>query len=91
METMLWSHAAVRFPDGNRLQRRFMQSAHLDLLFDWIDSIGAAGHEPSQYQFIAQFPRRVIGPSGLGQSFAEAGLSSRQEVLLLEALPQKAD
>ena len=76
---------AVRLPDGNRLQRRFLQSSNLDMLFNWIDSIGAAGHEPGQYQLVAQFPRRTIKPS-LDQSFVEAGLNSRQEVLLLEAL-----
>ncbi len=82
---------AVRLPDGKRLQRRFLQTGQLHLLFDWIDSIGAAGHDPGQYQLIAQFPRRVIQPADVSQSLAEAGLSSRQEALILEPFQPKAD
>ncbi len=77
---------AVRFPDGSRLQRRFLCTASLVSLFDWVDSVGAVGYDPHQYKLISQFPRRVLDPRDLARTFEAAGLSSNQEVFLLEAL-----
>ncbi len=49
-----------------------------------------AGTGPGTYKLVAQYPRRVIGLGALGPgaTLADAGLTSRQEALLLEPLPQ---
>lgn len=74
-----------RMPDGTRASRRFLQSQPAQLLFDFADARGAGGLPFGGYQLVMQFPRRVVDPLMIqSRSIAEAGLSSGQEVLLLE-------
>lgn len=75
----------IRLPNGSRLQRRFRISDPLPALFDYIDAQGA-GSEPGTYSLVTQFPRRVIQMSQYPSeaTLADAGLTGRQEALLLE-------
>lgn len=81
-----------RMPDGTRASRKFLQSQPAQLLFDFADARGAGGLAFGSYQFVMQFPRRVIEPASTqSKSIAEAGLGSGQEVLLLEHLVPPED
>ncbi len=40
--------------------------------------------ELGSYKLVSQFPRRVIGPEAGDATLSEAGLTARQEALLLE-------
>ncbi|CAL5229441.1 g12764 [Coccomyxa viridis] len=75
----------IRLPNGARFQRRFRISDPLPALFDFLDAqdIGSA---PGTYSLVTQFPRRVIQISQFPDkaTFADAGLTGRQEALLLE-------
>jgi ubiquitin fusion degradation protein 1 len=73
-----------RLPDGGRASRRVLLGQPLQLLFDYVDSIGAGGLAFGGYQLVAQYPRRVFGPGSGASSLLELGFSSGQEVLLLE-------
>ena len=78
-----------RMPDGTRASRVFLQSQPANLLFDFADAKGAGGLPFRGYQLVMQFPRRVVdAPSVQTKSIAEAGLTSSQEVLLLERTSQ---
>lgn len=50
-----------------------------------------AGIRPGSYRLVAQYPRRVISLQELSTSatLADAGLTSRQEALLLEPLREQ--
>lgn len=77
-----------RMPDGTRASRVFLQSQPANLLFDFADAKGAGGLPFGGYQLIMQFPRRVVAAELVQtKSIAEAGLTSPQEVLLLERTP----
>lgn len=74
-----------RMPDGTRASRVFLQSQPANLLFDFADAKGAGGLPFGGYQLVMQFPRRVVAAESVQtKSIAEAGLTSPQEVLLLE-------
>lgn len=76
-----------RMPDGTRASRRFLQSQPAQLLFDYADAKGAGGLPFGGYQLVMQFPRRVVDFALVqSKSILEAGLSSPQEVLLLERI-----
>ncbi|KAL3156060.1 hypothetical protein ABBQ32_013048 [Trebouxia sp. C0010 RCD-2024] len=78
-----------RMPDGTRASRVFLQSQPAKMLFDFADAKGAGGLPFGGYRLVMQFPRRVINAASVQtQSIAEAGLTSPQEVLLLEAVHQ---
>lgn len=78
-----------RMPDGTRASRVFLQSQPANLLFNFADAKGAGGLPFGGYRLVMQFPRRVIDAALVQtQSIAEAGLTSPQEVLLLEAVHQ---
>ena len=76
-----------RMPDGTRASRVFLQSQPANLLFDFADAKGAGGLPFGGYRLVMQFPRRVIdGASVQTMNIVQAGLTSPQEVLLLEAI-----
>ena len=76
-----------RMPDGTRASRRFLQSQPAQSLFDYADAKGAGGLPFGGYQLVMQFPRRVVDFALVqSKSILEAGLSSPQEVLLLERI-----
>ena len=64
-----------------------MQSQPASMLFDFADARGAGGLPFGGYLLVMQFPRRVVDMSSAQtKSLAEAGLTSLQEVLLLERI-----
>ena len=78
-----------RMPDGTRASRKFLQSQAASLLFDFADARGAGGLLFGGYHLVTQFPRRVVDAASIQtKSIAEAGLTSAQEVLLLEQMMQ---
>ena len=78
-----------RMPDGTRASRLFLQNQPANLLFDFADAKGAGGLPFGGYHLVMQFPRRVVDAASVQtKSIAEAGLTSSQEVLLLERTSQ---
>ncbi|KAG6543951.1 hypothetical protein Mapa_014575 [Marchantia paleacea] len=74
----------VRLPDGSRRGRRFHKSNKLQNLFDFIDIGGAV--KPGSYRLVRQFPRVAFTDGEHASSLESLGLTSKQEVLLLELI-----
>ncbi|XP_034704693.1 plant UBX domain-containing protein 10 [Vitis riparia] len=62
----------VRFPTGERKDRRFHSTATIQSLYDYVDSLGCLDAE--SYSLVSNFPRVVYGPEKLSLSLKEAGL-----------------
>ncbi|XP_023520541.1 plant UBX domain-containing protein 10 [Cucurbita pepo subsp. pepo] len=62
----------VRFPTGERKERRFHSSASIQTLYDYVDSLGCL--EADGYNLVSNFPRVVYGTEKLSLSLKEAGL-----------------
>ncbi|KAH7550124.1 hypothetical protein JRO89_XS13G0139200 [Xanthoceras sorbifolium] len=62
----------VRFPNGERKERRFHSTAAVQSLYDYVDSLGCL--EVESYSLVSNFPRVTYGPDKLSLSLKEAGL-----------------
>ncbi|CAI9772627.1 unnamed protein product [Fraxinus pennsylvanica] len=62
----------VRFPNGERKERRFHSTATIQTLYDYVDSLGCL--EVESYSLASNFPRTVYGPDELPLSLKEAKL-----------------
>uniref|UniRef100_A0A0A0KNQ4 UBX domain-containing protein n=1 Tax=Cucumis sativus TaxID=3659 RepID=A0A0A0KNQ4_CUCSA len=62
----------VRFPTGERKERRFHSTASIQTLYDYVDSLGCL--EVDSYNLVSNFPRVVYGADKLSMSLKEAGL-----------------
>ncbi|XP_073052120.1 plant UBX domain-containing protein 10-like [Primulina eburnea] len=62
----------VRFPSGERKDRRFHCTSTIQSLYDYVDSLGCL--EVDSYRLVSNFPRIVYGPEKLALSLKEAGL-----------------
>ncbi|XP_020237227.1 plant UBX domain-containing protein 10 [Cajanus cajan] len=62
----------VRFPNGERKERRFNSTATIQSLYDYIDSLGCL--EVESYSLVSNFPRVTYGQEKLTLSLKEAGL-----------------
>ncbi|XP_022893045.1 plant UBX domain-containing protein 10 [Olea europaea var. sylvestris] len=62
----------VRFPNGERKERRFHSTATIQTLYDYVDSLGCL--EVESYSLVSNFPRTVYGPDKLSLSLKEAKL-----------------
>ncbi|KAL5551536.1 hypothetical protein UlMin_001712 [Ulmus minor] len=62
----------VRFPTGERKDRRFHSTATIQTVYDYVDSLGCLDVE--SYSLVSNFPRVVYGPEKLSLSLKEAGL-----------------
>ncbi|XP_022158987.1 plant UBX domain-containing protein 10 [Momordica charantia] len=62
----------VRFPAGERRERRFHSTATIQTLYDYVDSLGCL--EVDTYNLVSNFPRVVYGAEKLSLSLKEAGL-----------------
>ncbi|KAJ8632359.1 hypothetical protein MRB53_025695 [Persea americana] len=62
----------VRFPTGERKERRFCSSATIQSLYDYVDSLECLKAE--KYCLVSNFPRVVFGPEKHSLSLKEAGL-----------------
>ncbi|CAM9444513.1 unnamed protein product [Choristocarpus tenellus] len=72
----------VRGTQGQKFSRRFHGQDRLSVLFDFAEANGAL---PGRYRLVVPFPRRVLSPDESSQlTLSEAGLTSKQEALILE-------
>jgi hypothetical protein len=87
----------VRLPDGSKQERRFLHSAKLRLLFDFVESITTSTSASTttalcpqgSFRFRQQYPRRLLTEAEYAEkTFAEAQLNSKQEALFLEMVEQ---
>ncbi|GAA0170621.1 scaffold/adaptor protein [Lithospermum erythrorhizon] len=62
----------VRFPNGERKDRRFHSSTIVKSLYDYVDSLGCL--EMDSYSLVSNFPRTVYGPDKFSLSLKDAGL-----------------
>ncbi|CAL0299958.1 unnamed protein product [Lupinus luteus] len=62
----------VRFPNGERKGRRFNDTATIQSLYDYVDSLGCL--ETESYSLVSNFPRVVYGQEKLTLLLKEAGL-----------------
>ncbi|XP_027365491.1 plant UBX domain-containing protein 10 [Abrus precatorius] len=62
----------VRFPNGERKERRFNSTATIQSLYDYVDSLDCL--ETESYSLVSNFPRVVYGQEKLTLSLKEAGL-----------------
>ncbi|RWR80790.1 plant UBX domain-containing protein 10-like protein [Cinnamomum micranthum f. kanehirae] len=62
----------VRFPTGERKERRFHSSAPIQSIYDYVDSLDFLKVE--RYNLLSNFPRVVYGPEKHSLSLKEAGL-----------------
>ncbi|XP_051138214.1 plant UBX domain-containing protein 10 [Andrographis paniculata] len=62
----------VRFPSGERKERRFHCSARIQSLYDYVDCLGCL--EVNGYRLVSNFPRTVYSEDKFSLSLKEAGL-----------------
>lgn len=62
----------VRFPTGERKERRFYSTTTIQSLYDYVDSLDCLNAE--SYTLVSNFPRVVYGPEKISLSLKEAGL-----------------
>ncbi|KAH0456415.1 hypothetical protein IEQ34_014322 [Dendrobium chrysotoxum] len=66
------SAVLVRFPTGERKERRFYSSTTVQALYDYVDSLDCLNAE--KYSLVSNFPRVSYGPEKFSLSLKEAGL-----------------
>ncbi|RXH78033.1 hypothetical protein DVH24_040004 [Malus domestica] len=74
------TQVVVRFPTGQRKERRFHSTALIQSLYDFVDSMGCVDAE--NYSLVSNFPRVVYGPEKLSLSLKEAGLHPQASLFL---------
>ncbi|KAJ4840917.1 hypothetical protein Tsubulata_001113 [Turnera subulata] len=62
----------VRFPAGERKERRFHSTSTIQSLYDYVDSLGCLDVE--NYSLVSNFPRIVYGSDKLSLTLKESGL-----------------
>lgn len=62
----------MRFPTGERKERRFQSSTTIQSLYDYVDSLGTLDVE--NYGLVSNFPRIVYGSDKVSLTLKEAGL-----------------
>ncbi|KAH7686877.1 FAS-associated factor 2 protein [Dioscorea alata] len=62
----------IRFPNGERKERRFHCSAAIKSLYDYVDSLDCLNAE--NYCLVSSFPRVSYGPEKYSQTLQETGL-----------------
>ncbi|PPR91874.1 hypothetical protein GOBAR_AA28813 [Gossypium barbadense] len=65
-------HVLVRFPTGERKERRFHSTATIQSVYDYVDSLGCL--EVEDYSLVSNFPRVTYGRDKQSLSLKEAGL-----------------
>ncbi|XP_010252722.1 PREDICTED: plant UBX domain-containing protein 10 [Nelumbo nucifera] len=62
----------VRFPNGERKERRFHNIATIQSVYDYVDSLDCLNSE--KYSLVSNFPRVVYSPENRSLSLKDAGL-----------------
>ena len=66
--------------------RRFLASAPLAALFEWVDTaLADPALPPGAFRLVSQYPRRVLQHGAPG-SLVDDGLSQRQEAVFVEPI-----
>lgn len=69
------SEVLIRFPNGERRERRFFCTATISSVYDYVDSLH--GFDARSYKLVSNFPRIVYGTDKFGMSLKDAGLHPR--------------
>ena len=75
------SKLMFRFPDGERLQRRFLASCKLEILFMFVESKGFAR---SEHELQINFPKRLLKNMKLDESLESNGLFPAETIFVQE-------
>ncbi|KAH0644440.1 hypothetical protein KY290_006415 [Solanum tuberosum] len=70
----------VRFPTGERKERRFHCTTTLQSLYDYVDSLGCLAVD--NYSLVSNFPRTVYGAEKLSSSLKDAGLHPQASLFI---------
>lgn len=70
----------VRFPTGERKERRFHSTTTLQSLYDYVDSLGCLAVD--NYSLVSNFPRTVYGAEKLSLSLKDAGLHPQASLFI---------
>ena len=62
----------MRFPNGERKERRFHSTVAVQSLYDYVDSLGCL--EVEDYNLVSNFPRVAYVPEKRSLTLKEAGL-----------------
>ncbi|KAK8445610.1 hypothetical protein SEVIR_9G357400v4 [Setaria viridis] len=70
----------IRFPTGERKERRFHSSAAITSLYDYVDSLDLLKAE--KYSLVSNFPRVTYGPEKHSLTLEEAGLHPQASLFI---------
>ncbi|TVU31972.1 hypothetical protein EJB05_23688, partial [Eragrostis curvula] len=70
----------IRFPTGERKERRFHSSCTVTSLYDYVDSLDCLKAE--RYSLVSNFPRVAYGPEKHSLTLAEAGLHPQASLFI---------
>uniref|UniRef100_A0A804RE63 UBX domain-containing protein n=1 Tax=Zea mays TaxID=4577 RepID=A0A804RE63_MAIZE len=70
----------IRFPTGERKERRFHSSATVTSLYDYVDSLDCMKAE--NYSLVSNFPRVTYGPEKHSLTLEEAGLHPQASLFI---------
>jgi len=70
----------IRFPTGERKERRFHSSAPITSLYDYVDSLDCL--EAEKYSLVSNFPRVTYGPEKHSLTLEEAGLHPQASLFI---------
>ncbi|PUZ40469.1 hypothetical protein GQ55_9G426400 [Panicum hallii var. hallii] len=70
----------IRFPTGERKERRFHSSAPISSLYDYVDSLDCLKAE--MYSLVSNFPRVTYGPEKHSLTLEEAGLHPQASLFI---------
>ncbi|XP_006661964.1 plant UBX domain-containing protein 10 [Oryza brachyantha] len=70
----------IRFPTGERKERRFHSSTTITSLYDYVDSLDCLKAE--KYSLVSNFPRVTYGPEKHSQTLEEAGLHPQASLFI---------
>lgn len=76
------TQVVVRLPGGERKERRFNSVDFVELVYDYVDSLGLL--QSTNYSLVTNFPRTVYGPETRGKSLREAGLHPHASLFVQE-------
>jgi FAS-associated factor 2 len=70
----------IRFPTGERKERRFHSSTTVTSLYDYVDSLDCLKAE--KYSLVSNFPRVTYGPEKHSLTLEEAGLHPQASLFI---------
>lgn len=77
---MIFLQVAIRLPSGERKERRFHNTAKVQMLYDYVESLKSMGSD--SFLLISNFPRVEYGPKKLGLTLKDAGLHPRTSLFV---------